>query len=283
MSTHAPSAPAGDAERAAHDAKSSKTLKNGIRAGLVAYGVVHILIGWLSIQLAFGDNEGSADNQGALQQLAETPLGKPLLWLVALGFLMLVIWQVMEASIGYEEEDDEKKRAGKRLASVGKAILYAVIAFSAVKVASGSGGGGGGSKEESMTAKLMGAPAGQLLVGLVGLAIIAVGVYLIRKGWKEKFRKQLEAGATGGHVGSAIVTLGKVGHIAKGVALGILGVLFVIAAIEHDAEKSGGLDDALKTILDQPYGPVMLTIMGLGLASFGVYCFARARYVKTSS
>jgi hypothetical protein len=280
MTTHQTAAATADkAEGAARDAKDSDVLHHAARAGLLAYGVVHLLIGWLAIQLAFGNSQGSADNQGALKTLAGTPVGRPLLWLVALGFVALVVWQLTEAALGHEDEDDEKKRTAKRAASAGKAVVYAAIGISAAKVAVG-GGSNGDSSKETFTAKLMELPAGTVLVGLVGVAIIAVGARLVYVGIEEKFRKQLEAGATGGNVGTAIVTLGKVGHVAKGIAFVILGGLFIAAAIQNDPKQSGGLDDALKTLLDQPYGKVLLPIMGVGIACFGIYCFGRAKYLK---
>lgn len=277
-STRASNAP-DQAKQAASDANDSETLHHAARIGLVAFGIVHLLIGWLALQLALGSSDGNADSQGALHQLAEQPLGKPLLWLLAAGFLALVIWQLSEAAAGHEDEDGGKRTAKRALSAV-KAVIFGVLGFSAAKYAMGSGSGGGGSKEESFTGKLMEAPLGQGLVGLVGLVILGVGATYVYRGWKEKFRKQLEAGASGGHVGSAIITVGKIGYIAKGFAYSVLGVLFVVAAVQHDAKESGGLDDALKALLEQPFGHVLVAAIGLGIACFGLYCFGRARYLK---
>src|SRR5262245_12342696 len=108
------------------------------RAGLVAYAVVYLLIGWLAVQLAFGDREGKPSSSGAFRQLAEQPLGDVLIWVVALGMFLLVVWQLFEAAVGHRDEDGAK-RTGKRLMSLGKAIIYGVIGFSGVKVAIGSG------------------------------------------------------------------------------------------------------------------------------------------------
>ncbi|MDO9355264.1 MAG: DUF1206 domain-containing protein [Solirubrobacteraceae bacterium] len=280
MTTTRSSGASNKAERAAHEANDSEALHQGARVGLIALGVVHLLVGWLALQLALGSSEGSADSGGAMQQLAETSVGKPLLWLLVLGFVALVLWKLAEAAVGHKDEDDEKKRAGKRVFSAGKAVIFGILAFSAAKAASGSSGGGGNSKQESLTGKLMEAPLGQGLVGLVGLALIGYGAFYVYRGWKEKFREQLEAGAGGGHVGSAIITVGKVGHIAKGFAIAVLGVLVVVAAVQHDPEKSGGLDDALKELLSQPSGHVLVGIIGVGIACYGLYCFGRAKYLK---
>ena len=51
-------------------ADNSEWMDHAVRVGLVSYGVVHLLMAWLALRLAFGDGGGSASSQGALQQLA---------------------------------------------------------------------------------------------------------------------------------------------------------------------------------------------------------------------
>ena len=72
------------------------------RVGLTAYGVVHLLIGWLAAQIAWGVGASkSADLAGALRTLADQPFGKFLLCLVAVGLMALALWQASEAIWGY--------------------------------------------------------------------------------------------------------------------------------------------------------------------------------------
>ena len=71
-------------------------------------------------------------------------------------------------------------------------------------------------------------------------------------------------------------TLGSryaLGHFA-------VGVLFVAAALKQHVGKTTGLDGALKSLRDLPAGPVILILIALGLACYGVYSFARARYAR---
>jgi type IV secretory pathway VirB2 component (pilin) len=65
-----------------------------------------------------------------------------------------------------------------------------------------------------------------------------------------------------------------------GVAIILVGALFVVAAMEHDPEEAGGMDEALKSLQDQPFGPWLLLIIAIGIAAYGIYCFARARYQR---
>ena len=73
---------------------------------------------------------------------------------------------------------------------------------------------------------------------------------------------------------------GRVLVAIVGVAIGIVGLLFSVSAVTYDADKARGLDDAQKTLRDQPFGPILLTLVAAGLAAFGVFCFAWARHIR---
>ncbi|QWF20304.1 DUF1206 domain-containing protein [Nocardioides sp. LMS-CY] len=264
----------GQRARAAHE---SDWVDRAARIGLVAYAVVYLLIAWLSVQLAFGDREGKPSSSGAFRELAQQPLGGVLIWVVAVGMFLLAAWQLLEAAVGHRDEEDGK-RTVKRLVSAGKAVVYVIIGASGVKVAIGSGSSGQG--EETWTARLMSVPAGQVLVGLVALAIIGFGVVQVYRAWTEKFADKLDAEGRSGKTGTAYLTFGKIGYTARGVAFAIVGGLFGYAAITHDAKKSGGLDQALFEVLDQPFGPALLCVIGVGLACFGLFTLAQARHLS---
>jgi hypothetical protein len=263
--------------QAGRRAESSRTLDNGIRAGLVAYGVVHLLIAFLAIQLALGSGGGSASQKGALAELAKQPFGRAMVWAIAVGMVLLVVWRGLEATVGHQEEGGSD-RLKKRLVSAGKGVLYAVLAVSAVKTATGSSSSGGGS--DTTTAKVLNWPAGQVLVVLAGLAIVGYGGYMAYRGWTEKFREHLDAEGKSGDSGRAYILFGRVGYIAKGASIALVGGLFVYAGVTHDAKKSGGLDQALHKVLQQPFGSVLLVLIALGIGCYGLFCFARARHLS---
>lgn len=264
-------------EGAGRQAHRSEWVDHVARAGLVAYAVVYLLIGWLAIQLALGDREGKPSSTGALRQLAQQPFGGVLIWVVSVGMFLLAVWQLLEAAFGHRDEDG-KKRTGKRLLSAGKAVVYIAIGVSGVRVAVGSSSSGKG--EETMTAKVMNLPAGQVLVGLVALAIIAFGLFQIYRAWTNDFADKLDAEGRSGTSGTAYIAFGKAGYTARGIAFVVVGGLFGYAAVTHDAEKSGGLDQALFEVLDQPFGPVLLCLIGVGLACFGLFTLAQARHLS---
>src|SRR3954454_7710621 len=93
------------------------------RAGLVAYAVVHLLVAGIAFQLALSGNSPGASSEGAFALLAKNPLGALTLWLIAAGMLLLVVWQVVEASTGHLDSDGVV-RLGRRVASAARAAVY---------------------------------------------------------------------------------------------------------------------------------------------------------------
>jgi hypothetical protein len=267
------------AEQAGRRADGSTAMDTAVRVGIVSYGVVHLIIAWLAVRLVLGDSGGSASSQGALQQMAGTSVGRFSLYVVAVGFLALVLWQAIEALWGHRDEDGGK-RTLKRVVSAAKVVLYASLAFSAFRTATGSSSGSGGT--DGLTARLMQLPGGPLLVGLVGVGVLAVAGFLAYRGLAEEFRSKLQADGQSGRDGRAFVLCGKVGYVGKAVALAIVGGLFVYAAVTQDPEKSGGLDVALRKLLGEPFGGPMLLLVALGFACYGVFCFAWARHLDRS-
>jgi hypothetical protein len=268
------------ADEASH-AGDSKTLENLARVGLVAYGVVHLLVAWLALQLAWGGGGQSADQSGALATLARQPFGKPLLWIIALGLIALAVWQAAEAIRwrgGLSASGKERTKAVQKIVkSVAKAVVYAALAFTTVKFALG-GGQSSSQQQQQRTAGVFGWPGGRFLVGIAALVVIGIGAQHVYKGVKKTFLKQIDMAEAPPQAEKLITRLGQVGFPAKGIALALVGVLFGYAAITFDPSKARGLDGAMRTILDAPFGAVLLTLVAVGIVCFGAFLLARARY-----
>jgi len=257
------------AKQTAFKVGDNTVVEKGARLGFAVSGLLHLLIGWIALKVAWGIGGGSADKSGALQTVADGTTGPFLLWLAVIGFALLALWQLTEAVVGRHGAE-----ASDRAKAAGKAVLYAFFAWSAFSVIRGSGTSDE-KKTDETTAGLLSSPGGQVLVGLVALALLAAAGYHAWKGWTEGFLEELEQ-----HPGQWVVRAGKAGFIAKGVALGVAGILFGSAAVSSRAAEAGGLDAALKTLRDQPFGPVLLTLVALGIAAYGVFAFAKARHAK---
>ena len=271
----------GSATGAARRAGDSDVLENLARVGLIAYGIVHLLVAWLALQLAWGGGGKSTDQSGAMSTLAEQPFGKPLLWVLALGLIALAAWQAAEIlrwRSGWSASGKQRTEAIKKtVKSLAKAIIYAALAVLAIRFALGSGSSSS-QQQQQRTAGVFGWPGGRFLVAAVGLVLVGVGVQLVYKGVKKTFLKQIDLGDAPAKTTRLITRLGQVGFPAKGIASGLVGGLLVYAAVTFDPKKASGLDGAMHTVAQAPFGGILLTLVALGIAAFGAFCFARARY-----
>ncbi|GAA4539418.1 DUF1206 domain-containing protein [Pseudonocardia xishanensis] len=265
----------GGAHRKAARAGRSEPVRKGARVGIAANGVLHLLIAGLALQVAFGGG-GQADQSGALTTLAAQPFGIVLLWLLFVGFVCVVLWRLTSALFGFSYVDDGRKKLMKRVVSAGLGVVYAVLAVATATTAvNGRAQGGGGSKA---TAGILGIPGGQVIVGIIGVGIVVGGGVMVYNGWKKKFTEDQDLVGADRRARRLDERSGQVGYIAKGIAIGVLGVLVISAAVKYDPAEANGLDSALKALAAQPFGVVLLTVVALGIAAYGVFCFLDAKY-----
>ena len=263
------------AERTAQQAAESGPIKTLGRVGLIAYGVVHLLVAYLAVRVALGGG-GKADKTGALQTIAEQPAGRFFLWVLTVGLVALTIWQLAEAGWGHGYRRPRRKRTIQRLVSLGEAGVAGALAYSSFKVASGKGGKSKGEKA-AFVDKIFDWPAGELLVAVIGLGIVAIACTW-STGGRQALRRRPRPGrgraARPGrrHPVRAGGLAGPRGRLRDHrAAAGLLGG-------HLRPQKATGMDTALKTLAGQPYGTVLLLIVAAGLACFGAYCLFDARY-----
>ena len=257
--------------RRASDSPAARALA---RAGLVARGVLYILIGWVAILVALGQTSHQADQQGALQLLAGKPYGLVSLWLLGIGFAGYALWRLSEAAFGVTGEGNG---AGPRLKSLVRAVIYAFFAYLTFKIISGSGGSQT-KKQQDLTATVMHHSGGQWLVGIVGLIIVIAGLVLVTEGVRRKFLKYLQLSQMSLRTRRVVEWLGMVGTAARGAVFALAGVLVIEAAVTYKPSKAGGIDKALLTLRNQPFGEFLLILAALGLVIFGIYGLCEARW-----
>jgi Domain of Unknown Function (DUF1206) len=263
--------------RTARRASDSPAARALARAGLAARGVLYILIGWVAILVALGQSSQQANQQGALQLLAGQPYGLVSLWLLGIGFAGYALWRLSEAAFGVTGQGNG---AGPRLKSLGRAVIYGFFAYLTFKIISGAGGGNSTSKQQDLTATIMHHPGGRWLVGIVGLVIVIAGLVLVAEGARRKFVKYLRISQMSPRTLRIVEWLGMIGTAARGAVFALAGALVVDAAVTYDPSKAGGIDKALLTLRNQPFGELLLILAALGLVIFGVYGLCEARWRK---
>lgn len=250
------------------------------RLGMAAKGVVYSLVGALAFMAAFeinGNSEQGAGKQGVLKFLLEQPFGKVLLGIVAVGLLCYTIWRFIQAFMDSEDKGTDAKGIGKRIGYAFSGLVYGGLAFYAAQLVLGNGGSGSGDSRQTLASKLLEQPFGQWLVGLVAVGTMAMGLYQIYKGISGKFLKNMKSAQIKSEIRDMLMKAGKVGYIARGVVWGIIGFLFLKAALNANPQEAGGSSSAFQ-FLEQSYGSVLLGAIALGLLCYGIFMFVRARY-----
>jgi hypothetical protein len=261
---------------AADDATDSRGFVLAARAGYVAAGLLHVMIGVIALRVATGGS-GSADQSGAVAALAGSPGGTVLLWACFLGCAALAVFLFSEIFFGATQRSD-RDRLKHRVKMGGQAVVYGAIGAVFGTYALGGTSDSSGSTQ-SLSARLMAHPAGTVLLIVVGLGLVVAGAFFVHRGVTRSFRENLKS-LPPGTAGRAVMWLGTAGYAAKGVALAVLGVLVVVATVRSDPEQSSGLDGALKALQEQPFGAWILGAVALGLICYGVFMVVRARYQR---
>jgi Domain of Unknown Function (DUF1206) len=256
----------------ARDVANSRPAGWAARAGLTARGLVYVLVGVLAVTVARGAHH-EVDQKGAFQQLLTQPYGKVLVGAMAVGLAGYALWRLSEAAFGVTGESGK----GPRLQSLVRGVVYAALAASAVSVLYGSHSSQAGQQSE-LTARVMHHAGGRWLVGGVGVIVAVVGLVLAWQGLRLRFMKYFPAGSLPPGVRGVVRLLGWLGNVARGLVFALVGVLIVVAAVRFEPSKAGGLDEALKTLRDRSYGPLILGVIAGGLIAFGAYGLLEARY-----
>jgi hypothetical protein len=251
------------------------------RAGLVAKGVSFGIVGVLAIKLAAGHGGKATSRQGALHTLAGETFGRVVLVLLVVGFASYAIWRFVEA---WAAPGEDAKKWAKRLGSIGRGAIYASLAYSTAKLLAGAGGGSSqNERARQTTATALSWPAGTWLVGLAGAVVIGVGLWNLYRGLSGKFEDKWRTGEMGATARTWGGRVGTVGHVARGVVFGLIGVFVIRAAVQYDPKEAIGLDGALQKLASAAYGPYLLGLTAAGLIAYGLYCLVDARYRDVSA
>ncbi len=255
------------------------------RAGWVAKGIVYGLVGVLAVPIALdggsdtsgaGGQQGEASQTGAVQEIAESSYGTPLLVAIAIGVFLYAAWRLVSAALPAEHS---VKAWATRAGYVVSALVYITLGWTAISFVRNGGGSGQqseDSKVEGFTRDLMEHSAGRWLVGLAGAAVVGLGVYFVVRGIKASFRDELEPRAVGPLSPETIVNLGRVGWVGRGIVTGLVGWLLLRAAVSFDPDEAKGIDGALRSATSSGVGAVLVGCAAVGLIVYGAFCVVSA-------
>ena len=249
------------------------------RTGLVAKGLSFGLVGALAIKLAIGSGGEATSRQGALAQLSHHAFGKVALIALAIGFAAYALWRFVQAAAeSPDEEDGAAKVWAKRAGYVGRGLIYAALAYSTVRLlAVGGQSESQNERAHKSAAMVLGWPAGRVIVAAAGLAIVGVGLWNLYRGLATKFDDKWRTGELSPAVRKWGTRVGVVGHVARFVVFGLVGVFLVKAALDYNPKDAIGIDGALQKLAHASYGPFLLGMTAAGLVAYGLYCLVDAK------
>lgn len=249
------------------------------RLGYGAKGIVYIVIGFLAVEAAFSHGGKTTNSQGALTTIFQQPFGQVLLAIVGIGLAAYALWRFVEAGLDSERKGHDAKGITVRAGYVCSGFAYALLSLTAFQLITGSArSANSATGTQDWTARLLSMPFGQVLVGLVGLVIIGLGIGQFVKAYKANFDKKLKLNEMPEAFRSWAVFSGRWGYMSRGVVFTIVGGFFVEAAMHANPQQAKGIGSALDLLAEQPYGPLMLGIVAVGLISYGIFMLVQARY-----
>ncbi len=243
-----------------------------MRLGYAARGVVYVLVGALAFMAAL-EGGSTPDSKRALAKLLEQPLGEVMLLLIAAGLFAYAIWRFVDAALDLDSKGDKPSGWAARAAQVISGTLHLLLGATAASLALRKESGGG-DRTEHWTAVLMEQPLGRWLVAAVGCIAIVIGVQQCIKAYREKYKAELRYTDTAERLDPLI----KLGLVAHGVVIAMVGAFFIWAAWTADPSRAGGLRDALQAVREAEAGQILFAVMALGLIGFSAYCFIAAAY-----
>lgn len=246
----------------------------GFFAKAVLYATVGVLASAAALRLGGSPANGS---RGAMATLVAAPLGRVLLWVIAIGLFGYAAWRVLEALVDPERHGRDAKGIALRVRSLITGCIHAALGVSAIKLALGDNSAAhDGRTTEHWAARALRTPGGEALLWAIAAGFVAYGAYQLWCAWRAKLDKRLALGRLAPATRRVVIHASRLGIAARGVVFGTVGVLLARAALHHDPRQARGTKQALSTLFELGRGPFI--VVAVGLIAYGFYELLNARY-----
>jgi len=262
--------------------KAAPWVERLARIGFLAKGVLYMTIGVLAVRAALGrQNTHGADEHGAMTEVANAPLGRVLLGVVAVGLVGYALWRVIEGVRDPERRGTDAKGIALRTGYVGSGLVHAVLAFTAARIALHQAAGkNDGDQAKDLSARALELPGGVYALWITALILLGYGAFQVYQAWKAKLDDQLELGDTTESVRRAVYGVSRFGIAARGIVFGAMGMLFVRAATHQAASKAGGIADSMQWLVQLGRWPFF--VIATGVIAYGIYQLICAKWMRIS-
>ena len=238
-------------------------------------------MGLLAMNVALGKGGAPIDQQSAISAIGQQPAGLFLLWIVLFGLISYSLWGVVRAVMDPLHKGHDMKGLAARAGFLFSAASYAILIMPTYRLITGAGSSGqSGGQTQQIMGSILSKPWGPPAIGLVGLAVIAGGLYQIKQGLDASFDRQFQTYAMTAQEVKWATQLGRFGTATRGVIFALIGGLLCLAAYRSNPGQGVGLDTALTTLMHQPFGVLLLGFVAIGLMAFGVYSMLSAAWFR---
>jgi hypothetical protein len=268
--------PSRQAAQAARIAASRRGVGQLARLGYFAIGVVYAAMGALAMLGVLGAGPGQYTGSfGAMRVLIARPYGRTILFVLVAGVGVYASWRLAQSVFDVEGRGSHTggllRRGGLFLsASTYFLLALRVVAQMIIEISRGAQ-----EQATSWTKPLMNHPAGLVLVGGAGLAMLGVAAVQFWSAYAAGFLEQI---AATGRTRRSVASLGRFGFSARGIVFGIMAFFLIISALQATPGQAKGLGGAIQTLGRQPYGRFLIGIVAIGLFSYGLFMLAKARF-----
>jgi hypothetical protein len=193
------------------------------------------------------------------------------------GLLGYAGWRLIQAIKDTDQHGTGAKGLAVRGGLLASAITHAVLAFytgTLLTTLGNSGGGSGSSKG------FIASTPGQIVLTLIGIAVIGAGIAHIVKGYKAGFEKHMNIPPA---QQAWVRPVCQFGLVARGVVWLMIGWFLIRSAQQARSGDIAGMSEALNTLATSPFGDWLLGIVAAGLFAFGVYSFLEAAYRRINA
>lgn len=264
-----------DVQHVARHSATSPFMESLMRLGYLARGLVYGIIGLLALQVVLGRGGALTDTQGAIVALGKSPLGSAMLVLVLVGLVGYGLWGLVRAIADPLHEGTDAAGIAERIGNGLSGISYLLLALLTYGLITG---GASAAQSGAQTAQLqqfagtiLSKPWGQWVIALLAVIVIGVGLLQIYQGFHPDFGLQFKSYALSGQQRKWIERMGRFGAAARGLVFSLIGFFLGQAAANNDPSRAKGIEGVLASILGQPFGPVLLGVVAVGLIAFGVF------------
>jgi len=267
-------------KKVARKAAYSPLMDRLTRLGYGIKGFIYIAIGLIAVQSALGKSRTPADQLGAIVAFSKLPFADIVLWLILIGLISYSLWGVIRAVLDPFHKGTDVEGLLTRGGFLVSAATYAFLVFPTYDLIQGPSGGSQTGKTQKLIAAVMAMSFGRLIVGALGVAGIAAGLYQIYMGITSNFEHQFKPYALTSEQLKVAKQVGRFGTIARGVVFGIVGFFLFLAAYYANPHEAQSFSGALSYLAKQPYGLWLLGIVAAGLIAFGIYSLMSAAWFK---